>query len=649
MFTHKTHRLFIVACLLTFVTALLGQTIPKVTPELEDSLLAVLTSNASFQDKAAACRQLGVAGSNKAIPVLVGLLSDEKLSHMARYALETLPGPAVDKALREALTNLQGKPLVGVIGSLGVRRDPQAVAPLIEFVHHTDTTVSQAALRALGSIGTREASDALRTALSHAPVQKHLGLYEGLLRCAEAQTEWGNPQAALAIYEMLRKDAAPFQVRAAALRGTILLQGADSPTLLRECLGMNDYPVFSAAVQAALELPGSKITRCLLDAVVEQSGDFQVLLATALGNRADEAALATLHGLAQQGSKPVRLAAMKSLTQIGHPATASVLVKLTQTQDREISQAAIRCLAALPPHADTAVLEMFRSPEASQRLTAVELMALRRMTGGLPTLIEAVGDSDPQVRLQALKTLGQLGTVQEVPTLLARLGQVENRDLDAMRQALTELCAQAEDPGDCVTQLIDALSRCRPPQKVVLFRVLSSLEGEAALKAVRSGVDSDNGVIHLGAIRALSQWHNTDAAPVLLTLVRTAENTRDRTLCLRGYLRIAERADLPSDERLEMCREIKPHLRQTAEKQQWLGALGQIESPRALAQIRACFTDPDVKETACTVSLALIERLVKKNNRMKQNAAVTRTLRSIVETSENTQSQDRARGLLGTS
>ena len=46
---------------------------------------------------------------------------------MARYALEPIPDPSVDDALRDALGKLKGRLLVGVIGSLGVRRDAKAV------------------------------------------------------------------------------------------------------------------------------------------------------------------------------------------------------------------------------------------------------------------------------------------------------------------------------------------------------------------------------------------------------------------------------------------------------------------------------------------------------------------------------------------
>ena len=68
----------------------------------EAELIAVLKSDAPRKTRrtpAASWR-----GSAPRIPSapLAALLGDEKLAHMARYALEPIPDPAVDAALREA-------------------------------------------------------------------------------------------------------------------------------------------------------------------------------------------------------------------------------------------------------------------------------------------------------------------------------------------------------------------------------------------------------------------------------------------------------------------------------------------------------------------------------------------------------------------
>jgi len=124
------------------------------TSDQVKKLVAVLQSNAPQKDKADACRELARIGNKDAVAPLAALLPDEKLSHMARYGLETIPDPSVDKALRAALDKVQGKPLVGVIGSIGVRRDAKAVKPLTKLLHSPDPDVAQAAARSLGRSAT---------------------------------------------------------------------------------------------------------------------------------------------------------------------------------------------------------------------------------------------------------------------------------------------------------------------------------------------------------------------------------------------------------------------------------------------------------------------------------------------------------------
>ena len=91
-----------------------------VSPE-EARLLGILKSQATFAEKAAACRDLARVGTAESVMVLSELLEDPQLSHMARYALEGIPGGASEAALRGALRTVKGPLLVGVINSIMAR------------------------------------------------------------------------------------------------------------------------------------------------------------------------------------------------------------------------------------------------------------------------------------------------------------------------------------------------------------------------------------------------------------------------------------------------------------------------------------------------------------------------------------------------
>lgn len=192
---------------------------PAPAKEREAKLIAVLnTSDAPEKARADACRELGRIGTCEAVAPLAALLCDEKLSHMARYGLEPIPDPAVDVALRDALGKLKGRHLVGVIGSIGVRRDLKSVEPLIKLLGDSDPEVAQAAARALGRIGTLEAAQALEKALTKAPEANRQSLSEGLFRAADVLRTQGQRGAAKALYAKLRTAEVPEYIRASAAR-----------------------------------------------------------------------------------------------------------------------------------------------------------------------------------------------------------------------------------------------------------------------------------------------------------------------------------------------------------------------------------------------------------------------------------------------
>ncbi len=100
---------------------------PAARKELETRLIAVLATAVPQAAKDAVCRVLKTIGTAAAVPALAPMLTDGKLSHMARYALEWIPGPEACQALLAALPQAAANLKIGIIASLGVRGD--AVPP----------------------------------------------------------------------------------------------------------------------------------------------------------------------------------------------------------------------------------------------------------------------------------------------------------------------------------------------------------------------------------------------------------------------------------------------------------------------------------------------------------------------------------------
>ena len=112
-------------------------------------LAGVLEGRATLDGKRIACRQLSLIGSEAQLPQLAPLLSDEALSDSARYALERIPGEAVDRALISALSATSGTNRIGIINSLGIRGASSASAELRALRDDPDPATAEAARAAL--------------------------------------------------------------------------------------------------------------------------------------------------------------------------------------------------------------------------------------------------------------------------------------------------------------------------------------------------------------------------------------------------------------------------------------------------------------------------------------------------------------------
>lgn len=199
---------------------------PGVQKDVESRLAAVLAMDVPRDAKDYACRKLMVVGTAASTGALGKLLGSEENAHMARYALERMPAPEASQTLREALPNLAGDLQIGVISSLGVRKDAASIPALTALLGGADVAVARAAAIALGDIGSADAGLALAGAKSSAPETK-LAATDGLLACAESMLVAGKKADALAIYQRMAGQEQPKHIRLAATRGMLACAGKE--------------------------------------------------------------------------------------------------------------------------------------------------------------------------------------------------------------------------------------------------------------------------------------------------------------------------------------------------------------------------------------------------------------------------------------
>lgn len=598
----------------------------KISPQVEQEQLAILRSDAPKADKALACKKLAIDGSAAAVPDLAKLLSDPELASWTRIALEAIPGTEADEALRKATESLDGVLLVGVINSIGVRRDAAAAELLAAKLKDQDAEVASAAAVALGKIGTPEAAKSLTEALASSPKEVRSAVAEGIVLCAEQQLADGKAAQAVALYDAVRKAEVPPQRIAEATRGAILARGKDDGIpLLVEQLRSPDESMFQLGLTVAREFPGEYIDKALAAELETAPPPRAALIVAAMADRpftVDVASIAEA-AAATRGGKPVRLAAIRALGRIGNSSAMPALLAAAIGDDQELSEAAQQALADLPgDEVNKQIVAMLPQVQGKAYPVLIELVGRRRIQA-TDTLLKALEHRDGAVRKAALLALGETVDLKGLPALIAQVTTPKNSDdIQVAQQALKAASIRQADREAAAAQLAAAYDRAGSVEtKSTLLEILGAMGGAKALATVHVAAKTRDAQLQDVSTRLLGEWMTADAAPVLLDLARRGPGDKYQVRAVRGYIRIARQFALPDEERAQMIRDAFVIARQPAEQKLVLEVMRRYPSEETLQMAISAMSNSGAKEEASATTLAIAQQLSQRGIDVSQHLA----------------------------
>lgn len=547
-----TRAVCVAACLSLCVHSAVTEA--QTTAEDEKALIAVLRSDATPAEKAIACKKLAVEGSSEAVPELAKLLSDPKLSSWARIALEAMPGDEADKALRDAADSLDGKLLVGMINSIGVRRDAGAVDSLADRLQDKNPEVASAAAVALGRIGNDSATKSLREALAAAPEKVRSAIAEGCVLCAERLYVSGDLATASEIYDEIRAADVPKQRVIEATRGAILARGQDGIPLLLQTFRSSDKKMFQLALGTVREFPGDQVDGALAKEMARATPERAALIVQAMADRPKTVVLASVLNAAGQGDKRVRLSAIDALQRVGDDSCLASLLEIAIDDDADFSKAAFETLSVLPgATVDQKIVELLPKSDGKNHALLLQLVGQRRINA-VSDVLQALDHSDSAVRHAALVALGETVTLDTLPRLISQVVAPENSDdAEVAQRALRAASVRMPDRDACTQKLVSALDRAPSATKVVLMETIAEVGGTTALETLGDAAKSSDAQMQDTSSRLLGKWNGVDAAPILLDLAKSAPAEKYRIRALRGYIGLARKFAMSNPDRAKMC------------------------------------------------------------------------------------------------
>ena len=610
-------------------------TVPlKAQDDAEAARLAILRDpNASLHAKTVACQDLSRFGTAASVPTLSTMLLDEMLSHPARVALQQIPGVEAMEALHNALPNAEPGLLIGIIGTLGERREPASVAHIVTFLGDQDTQVVYATAVALGKIDSAEALAALREQFANADITRKPFFVDGLLASAEQLVASGDSREAIAVYRQVQEQRSmPISARMGAIRGLLLTLGPNARNDLERHLVDPDDGVFLAMLEATRDLRATALTPVLLAAIPHLNTDRQVLLFDLLDCRGDSRARQVVLEHARNSELASQAAAIRALA--GHPGDDVIEFLLaTATSDNAVAaNAAADALTRMrAPGLEQKIIEQLKQYTGRSSIPLVQVCRLRQISGATPVLLPLLSDADDSVRLAVIAALGNTVSGENIEVLFDHLlNPTSETEFQAVLAALRAVCHRAVDPDAIATKLSAVYDGATLQSQSALLELFGALGGRVAIEAVQRAVADPTELIQDTATRILGEWPDPDAAPVLLRVMESDADERFKIRALRGYIRIVRQMDTSNEHRFHMSMEALARAQRDAEILLIVDALGRITTHASLMKLLEFLDQPTFAEQAALSGLNVGRALITPHPN-----EVGTVMRKIIEVTEN--------------
>ena len=595
---------------------------------IEDALIAVVAAKDATQDgKALACRMLQQIGTEKCIPAVAPLLNDELLSHYARLVLERMESAKADAAMRSALATVPDKLKIGIMGSLGARRDIKAVEQVAKLAMHNDPAVAAAALGALGRIGGNAAAQCL---LALKPVESLKAVHvNAVLDCARSL----KGADAAALYDVAL--AGTTVQRLAALSGLLAADEKKAVALMVACIRGDDAPMSAGVLTLVCNVKSELLTKAMTETLGTLPDEKKAALVTALGARGDNAALGCIVACVASSNNVVREAVLGAVSKIGDEGSVTLLLGMGGD--------ATKVIAAMS-HSGVDATLVKALDDTKLRSAATRALIARSYTAAVPKFFALLGDSDIEVRKSAWEGLGALATeasiVQMAKTAFATKDQGE---LGVAVGAARNVCAYAGDKATCFAVMAPYYDGAPDAGKVVIIDLASQVGNPAAMAVVKKAMQSGNKELYRNAVRSLAAWCNESAVAELLGVARSASEETDRILALRGYVRIAgtDGTSLNINQRAEMFKTAAELATRADEKKLIINSIRGVRTADTLNLVSGYMDDPALREEAEQSAMDMAWNLHKDGP-----VAVVKVVANKLLTSKNQEIADRAKQML---
>ncbi len=309
----------------------------------------------------------------------------------------------------------------------------------------------------------------------------------------------------------------------AGLSGLLKFYPGDVAKIAPDYLQNKDVQVSSTAMRILAEIKPSSFAE-----VIEELPKTYQLMALSIAADKKVSSVDDIAGkLASGTDEELRIAAINTLGVIGSVDSVPALA----------SAGAVEALANLnASRVDIAVLKVIAKGDSDSQITAIKAAVLRGTPKLDSVLLQVAESSESKVASEALKVLGRTGDTSVYSDICSLLGGPNS---EVAVSAIRRMIRRIDDNKAVMAPLNKAFSGSDNAKKIAVLQCLSAVGTDDALAVVSKNTASSDKDVVDASIRALAQWPDPVAIPLLKTVAADKSSSIvHRTLCERAIKRL---------------------------------------------------------------------------------------------------------------
>lgn len=522
------------------------------------------------ETKAFIIRQLELIGKDEAVEALSPYLNRADLSGPAARALAKINTPDAAAALKAALMRRMGTPVTqrDIVMAIGDAQMTGMVDLISPFLTAPDENLKRAAFYAVSRTGTVASLNELGAAAKAVRYQmEHTGANEAyiqlLKRVATTDAKTAEKAAAILLKDATKANAT--QTRIAALQLLLSVKKDDATKLVLRALKDPCKEYRNAALDFASDYATQKDYVEIMKIVPKAKPEVKVDVLNWIGRESKcPQKHETIKNLEMRFDRParqvildqladenfaVKQAAVWALVKIGDERVIPTLANLLKENDKQVVLLGQDALAAFKGDVAPVVAAVIPAAGDAGKVAGVELLALRKATAHMNTVLEQTKSTAAEVKTAAYAALKDVVADRDRVLLCGMLESSDTSVIAPLQQAVIATL-KGKTAAEQLATINARMIQAGESKKHLYYIVLASIGEPEGLTTIVNGFKQGRGEAKDAAFNALLNWKGKEVADELYAICQDASASAYFDRALKAYVSLASNPSMTGENRL---------------------------------------------------------------------------------------------------